>query len=64
MMTESPGLKSTMSAADRAASVAPDTAMPQSAFFSAGASFTPLPVMPTTWPRFCKSSTIWYLCSG
>ena len=36
-----------MDAAARAASVAPETAMPQSAFFSAGASFTPSPVMPT-----------------
>ena len=34
-------------AAARAASVAPDTAIPQSAFLSAGASFTPSPVMPT-----------------
>ena len=38
--------------------------MPQSAFFSAGASFTPSPVMPTMWPRFCRTSTIWNLCSG
>ena len=53
-----------MSAAARAASVAPDTAMPQSAFFSAGASFTPSPVMPTMWPRFCRTSTMWNLCSG
>ena len=53
-----------MEAAARAASVAPDTAMPQSAFFSAGASFTPSPVMPTMWPRFCRTSTMWNLCSG
>ena len=53
-----------MSAAARAASVAPDTAMPQSAFFSAGASLTPSPVIPTMWPRFCSTSTMWYLCSG
>ena len=39
-----------MSAAARAASVAPSTAMPASACLSAGASFTPSPVMPTTWP--------------
>ena len=41
-------------AAARAVSVAPETAMPQSAFFSAGASFTPSPVMPTMWPRCCS----------
>jgi len=33
-----------MDAAALAASVAPDTAMPQSAFFNAGASLTPSPV--------------------
>ena len=38
--------------------------MPQSAFFSAGASLTPSPVMPTIWPRCCSTSTMWYLCSG
>ena len=53
-----------MAAAARAASVAPETAMPQSAFFSAGASFTPSPVMPTMWPCCCKTSTMWNLCSG
>ena len=40
----SPGCVKTMSAAARAASVAPSTAMPMSARFSAGASFTPSPV--------------------
>ena len=35
----------------KAASVAPETAMPTSACFRAGASFTPSPVMPTMWPR-------------
>ena len=64
MITDRPGVISTMDAAARAASVAPDTAMPQSAFFSAGASFTPSPVMPTMWPRFCRTSTMWNLCSG
>src|SRR5277367_5287037 len=53
-----------MEAAARAASVAPETAKPQSAFFSAGASFTPSPVMPTMWPCFCSTSTMWNLCSG
>ena len=54
MITESPGVVSTMDAAARAASVAPETAMPQSAFFSAGASFTPSPVMPTMWPALLQ----------
>ena len=53
-----------MAAAARAASVAPDTAMPTSAFLRAGASFTPSPVMPTMWPRFCSASTMLNLCSG
>jgi hypothetical protein len=47
-----PECSSTIDAAARAASVAPETAMPQSAFFSAGASLTPSPVMPTMWPLF------------
>ena len=42
-----PGSVSTMSAAARAASVDPWTAMPMSARFNAGASLTPSPVMPT-----------------
>ena len=53
-----------MEAAARAASVALETAIPQSAFFKAGASLTPSPVMPTMWPRFCSTSTMWNLCSG
>src|SRR5664279_4398390 len=64
MITDTPGDSSTIDAVARAASVAPETAMPQSAFFSAGASFTPSPVMPTMWPRFCRTSTMWNLCSG
>ena len=64
MTTDRPGVNSTMDAAARAASVAPETAMPQSAFLSAGASFTPSPVMPTMWPRRCRTSTMWNLCSG
>ncbi len=51
IITDRPDASSTMDAAARAASVAPETAMPQSAFFSAGAKFTPSPVMPTMWPR-------------
>jgi hypothetical protein len=42
-----PGWVRMMAAADCAASVAPFTATPTSARFSAGASFTPSPVMPT-----------------
>ena len=53
-----PEVRSTIDAAARAASVAPETAMPQSAFLSAGASFTPSPVMPTMCPRCCKTSTM------
>ncbi len=64
IITESPGRVRTMSAADLAASVAPETAMPASAFFSAGASLTPSPVIPTICCFFWSSSTIWYLCSG
>jgi hypothetical protein len=40
-MTSKPGDSKTIAAAARAASVAPETAIPQSAFFSAGASLTP-----------------------
>ena len=39
-------------------------ATPMSAFLSAGASFTPSPVMATMWPRFLRMSTRWTLCSG
>ena len=48
MITDSPEVISTIAAAVRAASVAPETAPPQSAFFSAGASLNPSPVLPTT----------------
>ena len=64
MITDRPGVTSTMEAAARAASVAPDTAKPQSAFFSAGASLTPSPVMPTIWPCFCRTSTMWNCVRG
>ncbi len=53
-----------MSAADLAASVAPSTAIPASACFSAGASFTPSPVIATMWPFPWSSLTMRYLCSG
>mmetsp|Transcript_27204 Transcript_27204/g.44857 ORF Transcript_27204/g.44857 Transcript_27204/m.44857 type:complete len:236 (-) Transcript_27204:527-1234(-) len=62
--TMSPGAVSTISAAARAASVAPATAMPTSPFFSAGASFTPSPVMPTMYPLRRRASTMRNLCSG
>ena len=39
-------------------------ATPISAFFSAGASFTPSPVIATICPRRCQASTIRILCSG
>ena len=39
-------------------------AAPMSARLSAGASFTPSPVMATTWPRRRQASTIRTLCSG
>ena len=47
-MGAKPSVVNTMSAAFRAASVDPSTAMPMCACLSAGASFTPSPVMPTT----------------
>ncbi len=43
---------------------APATAMPTSAFLSAGASLTPSPVIATMWCRRCSMATISYLCSG
>ena len=39
-------------------------ATPISAFFSAGASFIPSPVIATTFPFFCNALTILNLCSG
>ena len=39
-------------------------AIPMSAFFSAGLSFTPSPVIATTAPVFCQAFTILTLCSG
>ena len=56
---------STMSAAsfDTSVPVMP-MATPMSAFFSAGASLTPSPVMATIAPARCSASTIRSLCSG
>ncbi|KAF7814469.1 hypothetical protein G2W53_028438 [Senna tora] len=53
-----------MSDALRAASVASATAIPMSAFFKAGASFTPSPVMPQMCFLSCNLFTISYLCSA
>ena len=39
-------------------------AIPISAFFNAGLSFTPSPVIATTAPFFCQALTILTLCSG
>ena len=39
-------------------------ATPTSAFFSAGASLTPSPVMATTAPRRCQASTTRSFCAG
>ncbi len=39
-------------------------ATPMSARFSAGASFTPSPVIATKWPLSWSASTIWSFCAG
>ena len=39
-------------------------AIPMSAFFTAGASLTPSPVIATIWPCFLRTSTRRTLCSG
>uniref|UniRef100_A0A2P2MS41 ATPase 10 plasma membrane-type-like n=1 Tax=Rhizophora mucronata TaxID=61149 RepID=A0A2P2MS41_RHIMU len=62
-ITLRPGSVKTISAALLAASVESATAIPMSAFFRAGASFTPSPVIPTTCFFSCKILTISYLCS-
>uniref|UniRef100_A0A0A9CXS8 Secreted protein n=1 Tax=Arundo donax TaxID=35708 RepID=A0A0A9CXS8_ARUDO len=64
MITLSPGSVRTISDALLAASVASATAIPISAFFRAGASLTPSPVIPQICFRACKRFTISYLCSG
>ena len=56
---------STMSAASFETSVpVMPMATPMSAFFSAGASLTPSPVIATTAPFRCSASTMRSLCSG
>ena len=52
MIVDIPVSVKTIDAADFAASVAPATAIPQSAAYRAGASFTPSPVIPTIWFNF------------
>ncbi|MFS7925796.1 hypothetical protein Hanom_Chr04g00289301 [Helianthus anomalus] len=63
-MTLNPGSVKTISEALRAASVESATAIPISAFFRAGASFTPSPVIPHICFRACNLLTISYLCSA
>ena len=64
IVTKSSSVK-IMSAAFFATSVPPlPMAIPISAFFNAGASFTPSPVIATIWPAFLKAFTILTLCSG
>ena len=55
---------STISAASFATSVPVPIATPISARFSAGASFTPSPVIATTSLFFWSRSTSWLLCDG
>ena len=56
---------STMSAASLETSVPViPMATPISACFNAGASFTPSPVMATTWPFACRARTSRIFCSG
>ncbi len=53
-----------ITAASRVTSVPVPTAIPMSAFFTAGASSTPSPVIATTWPCFLSTSTRRTLCPG
>ncbi len=56
---------SVIAAASLATSVpAIPIATPMSAFFSAGASLTPSPVIATTWPLRCSASTTRSLWAG
>ena len=63
IITLNPGSVNTISDALLAASVASATAIPISAFFKAGASFTPSPVIPQMCFFSCSLFTISYLCS-
>lgn len=63
IITLRPGSVRTISEALRAASVASATAIPMSAFLSAGASLTPSPVIPQMCFLACRRLTISYLCS-
>jgi hypothetical protein len=59
-----PSVVSTRLAESFATSVAEATATPTSAWPGAGASFTPSPVIPTTWPASWSALTRVNLCSG
>ena len=56
--------RSTSCATARVASLPEPIAMPMSASFSASASLTPSPVMPTVWPRERSALTIARFCCG
>jgi len=53
-----------ITAASLVTSVPVPMAMPMSAFFTAGASLTPSPVIATIWPCFLRTLTRRTLCSG
>ena len=55
---------STSCATARVAAAPEPIATPMSASFSASASFTPSPVIATTWPRDCSAPTIARFCCG
>ena len=53
-----------ITAASWVTSVPVPIAIPMSAFFTAGASLTPSPVIATIWPCFLRTSTRRTLCPG
>ena len=55
---------STSCATERVAAAPEPIATPMSASLSASASFTPSPVIATTWPRDCSAPTIARFCCG
>ena len=59
---ENSPLSSTSCATARVAAAPEPMATPMSASFSASASFTPSPVMATTWPFDCSAPTIARFC--
>ena len=58
MMTEGPGVSRTMSAADRAASVAPETAIPAVGFFQRGRVIDAVARHANNMPLLLETSTI------